>query len=596
MYEITNRTADPYRTVCYVVCSWADGTRTSGSGVVVGLNDVLTAMHVVFDHTRGGWATQIAISPAADTKPFLVQPLGEFNDWGRLSGRTSDWDRNGDGLVDAAESQWDLAVIGLRSRIGDVTGWVGTSAANMSFSGEMVGYPSRGTGMMGEQVFASASSRYGVFQVDASLGAGASGGPLLQTRSDGHVSVVGVLSGGSSTSSTYAALYGAGTWDWFSATVAGNNDLIGGSGSGTVNSSSSNSSSSNSNGAYNPFPAVDDFSATMATRGVALVGGGVTGQLEKSGDADWFKVVLPVGDFRFEAKGEDSGGGTLGDPVLTLLSGSGVPLAQDDDSGVGMDASLPFSIKAAGTYYLAVSASDFLEAYGIGTYTLRVTPLATGAAALGSAQGTGANDTVDSSVLNDRFDGGAGTDRWVLDGIRADYTLTHTAAATSAAWTLQDRVTGRDGLDTLLATERLVFTDRVVALDLQVSDAAGRAALLLGVAVGPQALQNRALVGALVNYFDAGVTMLEAANWLVDSGLLAQLAGGADNLSFVRHVYLNVVGVLPSTQTTSDLAQYLSTGAFTQASLFQTLAEMPLNQAHVNLVGLQNSGLEYFGV
>ena len=132
---------------------------------------------MVYDAARGGWATQIAISPAADTKPFLVQPLGEFNDWGRLAGRASRWDLDGDGLLTPAEAQWDLAVIGLRTRIGDVTGWMGTSAANASFSGAVLGYPAQGTGMMAERVFATASSRYGVFEVNASLGAGASGGP-----------------------------------------------------------------------------------------------------------------------------------------------------------------------------------------------------------------------------------------------------------------------------------------------------------------------------------------------------------------------------------------------------------------------------------
>ena len=49
MYEITQRTEAPYRAICYIECTWVDGSRTSASGVVVGVNDVLTAMHVVYD-------------------------------------------------------------------------------------------------------------------------------------------------------------------------------------------------------------------------------------------------------------------------------------------------------------------------------------------------------------------------------------------------------------------------------------------------------------------------------------------------------------------------------------------------------------------
>ena len=70
MYEITNRTDAPYRSIAYVVSTWADGSATRGSGTVVGVNDVLTALHVVFDNTRGGWAASVTITPAADTQPY----------------------------------------------------------------------------------------------------------------------------------------------------------------------------------------------------------------------------------------------------------------------------------------------------------------------------------------------------------------------------------------------------------------------------------------------------------------------------------------------------------------------------------------------
>ena len=101
MYEITNRSAEPYRTVCYIVCSWSDGTRTSGSGVVVGVNDVLTAMHVVYDAMRGGWATQITISPAADTIPLNHrQAVAQFLDAERPA-------RQRRGVVRAAQRRRD---------------------------------------------------------------------------------------------------------------------------------------------------------------------------------------------------------------------------------------------------------------------------------------------------------------------------------------------------------------------------------------------------------------------------------------------------------------------------------------------------------
>ncbi|WP_372826915.1 hypothetical protein [Polaromonas sp.] len=226
MYEITNRTLFPYSAITYVVSTWAVGPATRGSGSVVGPNDILTALHVLYDANRGGWATSVTVTPGADTRPFDA-PYGSFTNWGRFSGRTSNWDTDGDGLLSSAESQYDLAVIGMRTRIGEVTGWLGTSPESSDFYGTMLGYPGRGTGLMAEAVFADASTRYGVFDIASTLGAGASGGPLLRTL-DGQSYVVGALSAGTSNSSVYAGLYGLGTWEWLNAAMAANDDLVAG--------------------------------------------------------------------------------------------------------------------------------------------------------------------------------------------------------------------------------------------------------------------------------------------------------------------------------------------------------------------------------
>jgi V8-like Glu-specific endopeptidase len=226
MYEISARTSFPYAAVTYISVTFPDGYSVRGSGSVVGVNDVLTAMHVVYQAQHGGWASSISVLPGADTLPSLVAPYGTFSDWGRVNSRTPNWDPNGDGYLSDTESQWDLALIGLRSRIGDTTGWLGLSAQSADFYATMVGYPGRGTGMMEDSGYAAASRFAGVFDSNTDLGAGASGGPLLDA---GH-HVVGVLSGGAfdESSSTYAALFGSGTWDWLMGAMASNDDLIGG--------------------------------------------------------------------------------------------------------------------------------------------------------------------------------------------------------------------------------------------------------------------------------------------------------------------------------------------------------------------------------
>lgn len=226
MYEITTRSLQPYSAVCYVICKWPDGTSTRGSGTVVGVNDILTALHVVYDAARGGWATGITVRPGYDTSPTDA-PFGSFSDWGYVDGRTSNWDTNADGLITQAEAQFDMAVIGLRSRIGDITGWLPVVAHAADFNGVIAGYPTRGTGMMAEDISADASTIHGVFSVTSGLGSGASGGPLL-LNNGGRATVVGSLSSGNAngTSSTYAAHYGAGNWDWFNSALVANDYLI----------------------------------------------------------------------------------------------------------------------------------------------------------------------------------------------------------------------------------------------------------------------------------------------------------------------------------------------------------------------------------
>jgi V8-like Glu-specific endopeptidase len=232
MFEITNRTTPPYSSICYVRAEWSDGTASRASAVIVGYNDVLTALHAVFDLDKGGWATKVTITPAADTSPFFVSPYGQFSDVGSMVGRAANWDLNGDGLLTQAESQGDLALLGMKSRIGDITGWLPVVQMPNDFNGVMAGYPARGTGLMAESVFADASSQNTVYNVQSGLGAGASGGPLLHTDAGGVTSVAGILSSGntSNTTSTYAGLFSASTWSWLHGAMSANDNLLPNSG------------------------------------------------------------------------------------------------------------------------------------------------------------------------------------------------------------------------------------------------------------------------------------------------------------------------------------------------------------------------------
>ena len=108
----------------------------------------------------------------------------------------------------------------------------------------------------------------------------------------------------------------------------------------------------------------DDYSANTSTTGSVSVGQTVTGNIEVSGDTDWFAVSLTAG----QAYEITLNGATLIDPILNVYSDGGTLLASDDDGGTGRNSALVFTPTTTGTYYL--EADGFRAKTG--TYELGV--------------------------------------------------------------------------------------------------------------------------------------------------------------------------------------------------------------------------------
>ena len=139
----------------------------------------------------------------------------------------------------------------------------------------------------------------------------------------------------------------------------------------------------------------DDYAASTATTGTVAIGGSATGNIETTGDADWFKVTLTAGEtYEFKLEGSDTGQGTLEEPYLQLLDSAGNFLLSDQISGgsggpgPGYTSLLTYTATATGTYYLA---SDPVS-NAIGTYKISATSL--GAVADDYAASTATTGTV----------------------------------------------------------------------------------------------------------------------------------------------------------------------------------------------------------
>jgi Bacterial pre-peptidase C-terminal domain len=115
----------------------------------------------------------------------------------------------------------------------------------------------------------------------------------------------------------------------------------------------------------------DDYAGNAGTTGHAIVDGVVGGNLEITGDRDWFQLQMSPGIFyAIELEGAATHDGTLADPYLRLYNGASQLVAEDDDSGTGLNSALSYSPAAIGTYFIAAGA--FADS-GSGTYHVQVT-------------------------------------------------------------------------------------------------------------------------------------------------------------------------------------------------------------------------------
>jgi V8-like Glu-specific endopeptidase len=184
----------PYSAVVHVQATWNDGTTITGSGVMVGPNDVLTASHIIYDVNHGGVATSVVVSPGRDggSLPYGSHSTSRINYF--------PVDLNGDGFLTRQESQYDFAVLGLSTRVGDQTGWFGIDPTAGRGTYHVTGYPgvyadASGPRMTDDLGTATPSSVAYLFNFSSNIevNPGNSGGPVWYSTATGP-NVVGVVS------------------------------------------------------------------------------------------------------------------------------------------------------------------------------------------------------------------------------------------------------------------------------------------------------------------------------------------------------------------------------------------------------------------
>ena len=194
--------------------------------------------------------------------------------------------------------------------------------------------------------------------------------------------------------------------------------------------------------------------------------------------------------------------------------------------------------------------------------------------------GDSGDDVLRGAAGNDQIIGGAGIDS-------AEYTSTAGLISLLATgnWTV---ITESEGTDTLEGIERLEFSNKSIALDLDGN--AGLVAKILGAVFGADQVTNKEYAGIGLDYLDNKGYSYEG---LMDLALKA--SGCVSNEDVVNKLYENVVGVAPTAGQSAPFIAILEgeNPQHTWGSLGVMAADLELLTTKIDLTGLAETGLEY---
>lgn len=252
---------------------------------------------------------------------------------------------------------------------------------------------------------------------------------------------------------------------------------------------------------------------------------------------------------------------------------------------------------AGGSDYLAffssnttavnVNLANSSAPWGLNTVNFQNVENLSGAAGIDTLTGNAGNNAFIGNGGNDLIDGAAGIDTAIYNNAAANYSVFRITGVFTVG-------SSAEGNDFLRNIERLQFSDKRLAFDLGATENAGESLLFIGALAYP-AVTVPSVVGLILNLADQGKSLLEMSQLAIDIGLTSSLAGSSSNLDLARLVFRNIVGVEASNEVATVLASLIqgSGGSLSQAEFLTAAAQLELNQQHVNLVGLQATGVEY---
>jgi hypothetical protein len=149
---------------------------------------------------------------------------------------------------------------------------------------------------------------------------------------------------------------------------------------------------------------------------------------------------------------------------------------------------------------------------------------------------------------------------------------------------VKDKRANADGIDVLTSVERLKFSDKSVAIDLDGN--AGIVVKVIGAVLGSEAVKIPGIVGTGLRYVDNGMSY-------ADLGLTALNAVGAmTSDAIVSTLWRNVVGTIASATEKAPYLKMLADGT-KPGDLVVLAGDFSLNINKIGLMGLAQTGIEF---
>lgn len=181
---------------------------------------------------------------------------------------------------------------------------------------------------------------------------------------------------------------------------------------------------------------------------------------------------------------------------------------------------------------------------------------------------------------NDILDGMGGSDTAIFSNPVSSYVITDSSGDLDVIDT-----SGVDGRDTLVSIERLLFSDKGIAYDLDAG--AGQVAKVIGAVIGREHVSNPAFVGIGLGLVDDGTTYEELAEFAISA------MGVSTPSEIVTLLWSNVVGAAPTAQQAQPYVDMLNNEVLTMGELGVFAADTDLNAANIDLTGLSTTGIEF---